>query len=76
VLTLKLKNKATDRLHIVVCSALDVVPLGNGDQEITTRRGDAAEVFIVSAKPDGFNVAYIENASATTTQVVRPGEKK
>lgn len=74
MLTLKLRNSSTNRVRIVECDAIDIVPDGNDVLIVTEKGGDisAEETFRVSLAGD-FDVAYIENAQGSTTQVVRAG---
>jgi hypothetical protein len=72
VLTLKLKNVTTEHVRIVECGVLDIFPSGE-DTKIKVMTKNEILEFLVSDAPDSeFNIAFVENARGSTTQVVRP----
>ena len=73
MLTVKLQNKSTGRTKIVECETAEVVPCGE-DVVIEAATVGVKQSFVVSpeaAPDDSFTIAYIENSSGVTTQIVR-----
>lgn len=74
MLTLKLSQTSTGRIKIIECNQVDVVPDGDGSFVLTVAsERDSVQSVVISNKGGvEFNVAYVENARGSTTQVVHP----
>ncbi len=73
MLTVKLRNTQSNRIKIIECGLVDVLPNGRDFNIVVTMDGKL-ERFPVSRDPalSPFDVAYIENSAGATTQVIRP----
>lgn len=73
MLTLKLRHTPTDRIRVIECAAVDILPCNGGSFTVRTTRADGSpEEHKISAEGSEYNIAYIENSAGSTTQVVRP----
>ncbi len=68
--TLKLKHESSGRTRIIECGEVDVVPNGKGVY-VRALVDDKTQEFLVS-KDGEYSLAFVENATGATTQIIRP----